>query len=106
LFLFAFFASGCSTAVTQSRPVSYYGGLSEELVSSNSGSLFSNDEAILSDEDVEKILSYRFVPQTLNRICILPIGQMSWHGWSDDLDSAGETVQNALIDKLRGASSV
>lgn len=102
-------ATGCATkykTVSQSRPDSYFDGLSMEADSSKVGSLFSTDSAILSDEDVKKILEFRFVPQTLNRISILPIGQIYWHGWSDELDRAGEAVQESLVEKLRGAPSV
>jgi hypothetical protein len=102
-------ATGCAnklSTVTQSRPDSYYNGLAMEVGSSDSDSLFASDNAILADEDVKKILAFRFTPQTLNRISILPIGQMYWHGWSDDLDKAGEAVQNALIEKLKKAPSV
>lgn len=106
LSLSVLFATGCSTTVTKSRPDSYYQELSMDVNSSDSGSLFSSDDAILSDEDVERILAYRFTPQTLNRICILPLGQMYWNGWSDDLDRAGEAVQDSLIEKLRSAPSV
>lgn len=106
---FVLFSTGCShkyAAVSQSRPDSYYSGLSMEADSSTGGSLFSSDSAILSDEDVERILGFRFVPQTLNRIAILPLGQIYWSGWSDELDKAGEAVQDSLIEKLRRASSV
>lgn len=106
---FILFATGCGgkyATVSQPRPDSYYQGLSMEADSSGSGSLFSSDEAILSNEDVEKILEFRFIPQTLNRIAILPMGQTYWHGWSDELDRAGEAVQNALVEKLRRTPSV
>lgn len=109
ILVFIFFASGCGgkyATVSQSRPDSYFQGLSMEADSSGSGSLFSSDEAILSNEDVEKILEFRFIPQTLNRIAVLPMGQTYWQGWSDELDSAGETVQNALVERLRRAPSV
>lgn len=102
-------ATGCAgkyVSVSQSRPDSYYGSLSATEAISDSDSLFSSDNAILSDADVEKILSFRFVPQALNRIGILPLGQFQWHGWSDELDQAGEAVQDALIEKLRSAPSV
>lgn len=101
-------ATGCAkqAMVTQSRPDSYYKGLAMEADVSASESLFASDNEILSDEDVKKILAFKFKPQALNRISILPIGQIYWHGWSDELDKAGEAVQNALIEKLRKIPSV
>ena len=99
---------GCtkSALVTQSRPDSYYKGIALEADAAVGDSLFSSDNAILSDEAVKKILAFNFKLRDLNRIAILPIGQIYWHGWSDELDKAGEAVQNTLIDKLRKAPSV
>ncbi len=106
--VFVLFTIGCAhkAVVSQSRPDSYYKGLNMEADGSTGGSLFSSDNAILSDNDVKKILAHKFVPQKLNRISILPIGQIYWHGWSDELDKAAEAVQNALIEKLRKAPSI
>jgi hypothetical protein len=106
LWICYFSASGCTSITTQPRPDSYYQGLSYEATSPDSGSLFSTDDEVLSDENIKTILSHRFVPQTLNRICILPLGQMYWYGWSYDLDRANEAVQNTLIEKLRSTPSV
>lgn len=99
-------SSGCAATVTQSLPDSYGKELYAEVDLTEGDSLFSSDDAILSDEDVSKILAYRFVPQMINRICILPIGQMYWDGWSDELDKADEAIQNAFVDKLLSAPSV
>jgi hypothetical protein len=108
LFSFTLLTIGCakSAMVTQSRPNSYYKGLAMEADVSAGNSLFSSDSAILTDEDVKKILAFKFKLHDLNRIAILPIGQIYWHGWSDELDKAGEAVQNTLIAKLRKAPSV
>lgn len=105
---FLLITMGCakSAMVTQGRPDSYYKGLAMEADAPAGNSLFSSDNAILSDEDVKKILVFKFKLHDLNRIAILPIGQIYWHGWSDELDKAGEAVQNTLITKLRKAPSV
>ena len=102
------FLAGCAdhAVVSQTRPDSYYEGLSFQADISSDNSLFSSDSEILSDEDVKRILAFKFKPQETNRIAILPIGQIYWHGWSDELDKAGEAVQNALIKKLNEAQAV
>lgn len=101
-------ASGCGkyATVTQSRPDSYYNGFTSGADSSDYSSLFSSDSTVLSDEEVKKILAFRFIPQTLNRIAILPMGQLYWQGWSADLDNAGEAIKNGFVEKLRSAPCV
>jgi predicted nucleic acid-binding protein len=102
------FSVGCAShkVVSQTRPDSYYAGLSMEADTSSGNSLFSSDSEILSDDDVKRILSFKFKPQKINRVAILPIGQIYWHGWSDELDKAGEAVQKVLIEKLKEAPIV
>ncbi len=102
------FSIGCANQeiISQSRPDSYYSGLEMESDSSSSSSLFSSDSEILSDEDVKKILAFKFKPQNLNRVAILPIGQLYWNGWSDELDKASEALQNTLIEKLESTNIV
>lgn len=99
---------GCAgpAMVSRSRPDAYFKGIALEEEASGRDSLFSSDSAVLADEDVKQILAFRFKPQSMNRIAILPIGQIYWHGWSDELDKAGQAVQTALIGKLRKAPSV
>ena len=109
LLLVSFFLiSACSAKqpmVSQARPDSYYAGVMEPDVRSEK-SLFSSDSEILTDDDVKRILAFKYNPQKTNRVAILPIGQFYWHGWSDELDKAGEAVQNALVDKLKESQSV
>jgi hypothetical protein len=95
-----------NAVMSQSRPDSYYA--SQDLYDNTQGvnSLFASDSAILTDNDIKRILAFQFKPQKLNRIAIMPIGQIQWFGWSDDLDKAGTAVQNCLIDKLRRSDAV
>lgn len=102
------FPVGCASTkvVSKARPDSYYDGLAMESDTLSGSSLFSSDSEILSDDDVKRILAFKFKPQKMNRIAVLPIGQIYWHGWSDELDKAGEAVQNTLINKLKEAQTV
>ncbi len=101
-------ATGCGTpaVMTASRPPSYYE--QTDLYSGTAGhdSLFSSDSELLSDEDVKRILGFHFNPQPLNRIAVMPMGQVRWFGWSDELDKAGTAVQMALIGRLKQSKSV
>lgn len=98
---------GCTSVGTVQRPASYYEEESQRSAPFEKTpvpvSLFSSDSAILSDEDIKHILSYRFSLQKQNRIGILTIGRSYWFGWSDELARAGAEVQSELIDKLRSS---
>jgi hypothetical protein len=110
LFLSAllFFMVSCArNAVTsQSRPASYYANSNLYDNAQQVGSLFTSDSGILSDDDIRRILAFQFKPQKMNRVAIMPIGEIRWFGWSDDLDKASAAVQNALVSKLRKSSSI
>ncbi len=101
--------SGCTTVATTARPDDYYADASYGAVGrgeAEQASLFSSDEAVLSDADIQRILAHRFAPQRLNRVGILTIGQNYWYGWSDELARAGADVQASLVGKLRSSSLV
>lgn len=97
--------SGCATVATAPRPDSYY-ETDSYAEASDLESLFSSDSAVLSDEDVKRILAYQYTPRKQNRIGVLPLGQRYWFGWSDELAQAGEKVQTKLVSKLRSSPLV
>jgi hypothetical protein len=68
--------------------------------------LFPSDSNILSDNDIKKILSFNYQPQKLNRIVVIPVGQMQWSGWSGELDKAEAEVQRMFINKLKQAEPI
>ena len=69
-------------------------------------SLFSSDSAILSDDDIKRILGHRFLLQKQNKIGILSLGRSYWSGWSDELARAGSDVQSKLVAKLKSCPGV
>jgi hypothetical protein len=106
--IFVLFSTGCAhkAIVSQHRPDAYYKSRAFEADSMQENSLFSSDSDILSDSDIKKILAYKYKPQKLNRIAIMPVGRSFWFGWSDELDKAGTEVQNTLVEKLRQSQHV
>lgn len=99
--------SGCGTVATSARPDGYYDSASRfAAAEAPQDSLFSSDEAVLSDADIQRVLAHRFTPQRLNRIGILTTGQNYWYGWSDELARAGADVQTKLVGKLRASPLV
>ena len=100
----ALLSTGCmseagDTVSTKSRPQSYYQKMGGQY--NESTSLFSSDSAILSDQDIERILAFKFKPAKLNRIAIMPFGLERCYGWSDEIDKTALAAKNVLIDKLK-----
>jgi hypothetical protein len=69
-------------------------------------SLFSSDSAILSDDDIKRILGHRFLLQKQNKIGILSLSGSHWSGWSDELARVGSDVQSKLVEKLKSCPGV
>jgi len=97
--------AGCGGVATQPRPSDYYTSLPEPE-ETDSVSLFASDTAILSDQDINRILAHRYTPQPQNRIAIIAAGQPYWRGWSDELARTGTEVQSELVTKLRSSPLV
>lgn len=100
---FTVFFSGCATVATEPRPASYYDKAYLAQANVPEESLFSSDSAILSDEDIKRILGYHYFPQKQNRIGILSLGKSYWFGWSDELARTGVEVQKKLVSVLRSS---
>jgi len=69
-------------------------------------SLFSSDSAILSDDEIMRILAHRLLLPKQSKIGILSLGRSYWSGWSDELARTGSEVQSTLVAKLKSCSSV
>jgi len=95
--------AGCAT-YTADRPDQYYQRDSE--FKNEGDSLFSSDASLLSDSDIERILSYKYEAPPLNRVAILPIGWNAWLGWSEEMAVATEDVNRQLIAKLRASPRI
>lgn len=69
-------------------------------------SLFSSDAAVLSDQDIDRILSHPYVPPTRARIAILALTQPYWFSWSDELARQSESVRQGVVEQLKTSSAV
>ena len=101
--------SGCAgTAVTEQQPGAYSpdAALALHAEYPEQKSLFSSDSAILSDDDIKRILGHRFLLQKQNKIGILSLGRSYWSGWSDELARTGSDVQSKLVAKLKSCPGV
>ena len=98
---------GCTTNSTQHRPESYYSGSPDTEDDSD----FFGAGELLSDADIERILSYRLQLPEKNRVAILKLSKDSyWRYYSNDFtqltDSIAEKFIQALVasDKIYDAS--
>ena len=69
-------------------------------------SLFTSDEAILSAEDIERILAHRYSAPPLNRIGVIALGRAFWFGYSEELARSGTEIQTGMVGKLRASPRV
>jgi hypothetical protein len=91
-------AAGCAVPVsTVSRPDSYY---DSEATNALPESLFSGDEAVLSDEAIGKILEFEYKPPALSRVALMPFGREVWSQWSEELSVATDRMRSDVVDRL------
>lgn len=89
---------GCAAPMsTTSRPDVYYDA---QPTRDSEDSLFSGDEAVLSDSEIERILAFDYSPPKLSRIALMPFGREVWSEWSEELSVATDRMQKDVIDRL------
>lgn len=69
-------------------------------------SLFTSDEAVLSDGDISKILAHRYTAPRSNRIGVIALGRSFWFGYSEELARTGTDIQTGMVGKLRASPRV
>ena len=69
-------------------------------------SLFTSDEAILSDGDISNILAHRYTAQPHNRIGVIALGRAFWFGYSEELARTGTDIQTGMVGRLRASPRV
>jgi hypothetical protein len=102
-------SGGCAgTAVTEQQRSAYSPGavLALRPEYPEQKSLFTSDSALLSDDEIKRILGHRFLLQKQNKIGILSLGRSDWSGWSDELARAGSDVQSKLVARLKSCPGV
>ena len=99
-----FLLAGCTAPVsTGLRPDAYYASVSPE---SAPASLFSGDEAVLSDEAIAKILEFDYQPPALSRVALMPFGRELWSEWSEELAVASGRMRTDVLGRLVASSRV
>jgi len=83
-------------AASKHRPTSYYEG-----ASSSTKSLVNDTLNDLSEESIQKILSYRLALPSKNRIAIINLSQDNyWQYYSSDFVSLNKEILNGFINNL------
>ncbi len=96
--------SGCTGMVsTAPRPDAYF---DVQAAVTDSESLFSGDEAVLSDADIQRILQFDYAPPALSRVALMPFGREAWSMWSEEVAIATERMQTQAIKTLASSPAV
>lgn len=102
--LFCILVAGCAApASTVSRPDAYY---ASQPAHDSGSSLFSGDEAVLSDNEIERILAFDYAPPTMSRIALMPFGREVWSEWSEELSVATDQMERDVIERLLSSPRV
>ena len=65
-------------------------------------SLFKEDQAVLSNEDLQKILAARVVVPDRAKLAVVRFGRLPyWWGWSEDFVRVNEQIDADFLGKLR-----
>ena len=104
---FIMVVAGCTASPTVQRPDEYYTMNAEAPLTDDANSLFKGDESVIADEDVRRILDYRYTFPKVSRIAILPLGQRAWwSSWSDEFAKMNEEKEQAFVNALRSSKRV
>lgn len=72
-----------------------------------SESLFKEDQAILSNEDLHKILAARVVLPDKSKLAVVRFGRLPyWWGWSEDFVRVNEQIDADFLGKLRTSAKL
>lgn len=65
-------------------------------------SLFKEDQAVLSNEDLHKILSAKVVLPDRSKLAVVRFGRLPyWWGWSEDFVRVNEQIDDTFLGTLR-----
>lgn len=95
--------AGCTLTQTADRPVDYRDSVQQD---SGTESLFSSDVSVLSDADIQRILSYEYISPQLSRVALLPFGWSSWSGWSEEMSLSVDAVDAQVLQVLRASPRI
>ncbi|MEM7002517.1 MAG: hypothetical protein AAF529_17140 [Pseudomonadota bacterium] len=94
--------AGCVATSSGLRPDSYYN------VSSSAGveTLFAGDSAVLSNDEIARILNFRYAAPALSRVALLPSGWTTFGSWSEEMTLATDAIEQRALATLKGSSRI
>lgn len=101
----ALLVSACGTTPAN-RPEAPYRSIGSDYSAESQTSLFSSDAGVLSDQDIDRILKYKYTPPRPSRIAILALGRQFLIGYSTELARSGEEVRNAFTGQLKSSPAI
>ena len=97
--------TGCSTVSTTHRPMDYYQGQNNSTP--QGASLFGDTAHGLSEEAIQKVLSYKLALPSQNRVAILNLTQNNyWRYYSSDFVHLDEETVEGLVTNLKESNRV
>jgi len=95
--------AGCTTMTTGERPPAYYETLDNE---DQAVSLFPGDETLLGDEEIGRILEYRYQAPAQSRIALIAIGADGWSRWSEEMSRTSLGIRDEVVARLLASPRV
>ena len=72
-----------------------------------SGSLFKEDQKVISNEDIQKILAAKITLPQHGKLAVIRAGVLPrWFGWSEDFTRLSRESETQFLDKIRSAPRV
>src|SRR6266436_6159766 len=70
-------------------------------------SLFKDDQKVISNEDMEKILAAKVILPAHAKLAVIRFGQLPyWWGWSEEFVRMNEKIDADFLGKLAGTSRI
>jgi hypothetical protein len=72
-----------------------------------SESLFKEDEKVISNEDVQRILSAKIALPEHGKMAVVRAGRLPyWFGWAEDFTRLNRQIDQQFLDKVQGSSHI
>lgn len=83
------------------------GNLATEAPRAEMPSLFREDEAVMSSDDVARAMAWKLVAQDKAKLAVVRVGQMPyWWGWSPDFVRLNEQIDSEFLSRLSSSNRV
>jgi hypothetical protein len=106
LLVVAILVSACDSPAPRAPSAPYRSLGSDSGYGESRTSLFTDDASVLSDQDIDRILRFKYATPRESHIAILALGRMFILGYSTELARSGEEIRKAFTDQLKSSPAV